>query len=445
VRRVSALCTYCQTDLIDSSDGSILISTTENSSSDSPAVLPGDCEQLQTRHMTLECTLQSLTVGSTDGTLQQQPAAAATAESTASTNNSSSSSSNNYSSRASVLQQPLPLHMAVVKPNGSEEHAAAIEQVCALVLESALLLPLRFACDAQAAHAPHCLHVKLPCCYFSRCVAVHQLFLDEQHSNGTAVLTALCARAVMHLRSLQALELSAGQLNSTAITLTLDSTTTSTTPWRVTPEFIAVLRAVLRDNLAVAGAHGPLPTSAARTLPATSSCSTTSNTAGSVSNADSVGTSDSPHSASSRRCHVCAAALRGASHPPHTSADHVNADNSSEAVSSSSSSSSSSRGFRCAACACVVCHSCLSAAAQVQSSVVALLCKDCADAAFPELAVRYRAAVRYAYGGDGPCMPLLLNLQVTCCTDCSICYRSTLYTTIEAYTLPASCSKHCCV
>jgi hypothetical protein len=232
------------------------------------------------------------------------------------------------------------------------------------------------------------------------------------------MLTRLFDCTCTHLHSLQAFELSAGQLNSTAITLTLDSgagSTTISTPWRVTPEFIAVLRAVLRDNLAVAGAHGPLPTAAARTLPATSSDSTSSNAkAASVDAISSGSTGDSPHTVSSRRCHVCAAALRGASHPPHSSADHANADNNDTAI-SSSSSSSSSRGFRCAACACVVCHSCLSAAAEVQSSVVALLCKDCADAAFPELAVRYRAAVRYAYGGDGPCMPLSLNLQVICC------------------------------
>jgi hypothetical protein len=153
-----SVCTYQQTDLIDSSDGSILTSTnTDNSSSDSPAVLPGDCEQLQTRHMTLDCTLQSLTVGSTDGTQQQQPAAAATAESTASTNNSSSSSSNNYSSRASVLQQPLPLHMAVVKPNGSEEHAAAIEQVHVLIC-----FTVSIACCMRCASSARS---RLPACH----------------------------------------------------------------------------------------------------------------------------------------------------------------------------------------------------------------------------------------------------------------------------------------
>jgi hypothetical protein len=275
-------------------------------------------------------------------------------------------------------------------------------------------------CTQQTA----CMSLLLICITLAIALLCNCFNCDELCSNISAILTVWSDCASTHLHSLQAFELSAGQLNSTAIILTLGSTITRTTtssPWRVTPEFIAVLRAVLRDNLAVAGAHGPLPTSAARTLPATSSYSTTSNTAGTGSTAAvSSGTSDSPHSVSSRRCHVCAAALRGTSHPPQTTADHVNADNSSEAVSSSSSSSSSSRGFRCAACACVVCHSCLSAAAQVQSSVVALLCKDCADAAFPELAVRYRAAVRYAYGGDGPCMPLSLNLQVSSCTNDNI-------------------------
>jgi hypothetical protein len=218
----------------------------------------------------------------------------------------------------------------------------------------------------------------------------------------------------------QALELSAGQLNSTAITLTLDSTNTTTaisaTPWRITPEFIAILRAVLRDNLAAAGAHGPLATACARTLPPVDTIATASAsniTATGASTASSVKSSDSPHAVSSRRCHVCAAALKGASHTAHITADRDDSNNSGNAVSSSTSSSSNSRGFRCAACACVVCHSCLSAAAEVQRSVVALVCKDCADAAFPELAVRYRAAVRYAYGGDGPCMALTLNLQVS--------------------------------
>jgi hypothetical protein len=126
---VSSLCTYTQTDLIDCSDGSTLTST--SSSSDAPAVLQGaHYEQFQTRHMTLDCTLQSLAIGSTGNTLQQ-PAAAATAETTANTGNSSSGCSSD--SRVSVLQQPLPLRMAVVKPNGSEEHAAAIEQVRVLI------------------------------------------------------------------------------------------------------------------------------------------------------------------------------------------------------------------------------------------------------------------------------------------------------------------------